>query len=66
MCLIKPSKVKKIHKSSAVVEGPAGTETAKTDLVKVAVGDWVFTQAGFIVQKLSKAEALITLQYYEK
>jgi len=66
MCLVIPSKVKKIQKGSALVEGPNGFEAAKTSLVKVAVGDWVLTQAGFIVQKLSKQEALKTLEYYEQ
>jgi len=66
MCLVIPSQVKKIKNNLAVVKRKGQRDKVKADLVKVRVGDWVFTQAGFIVQKLSKAEALKTLEYYEK
>ena len=66
MCLVIPSQVKKIKDNLAVVNRQGQQENVKADLVKVKVGDWVFTQAGFIVQKLSKKEALTTLEYYEK
>ncbi|MFH1598059.1 MAG: HypC/HybG/HupF family hydrogenase formation chaperone [Patescibacteria group bacterium] len=66
MCLVIPSQVKKINEKLAVVDHQGQEKTVQADLVKVKVGDWVFTQAGFIVKKLSKSEALKTLEYYEK
>ncbi|MBU1149169.1 HypC/HybG/HupF family hydrogenase formation chaperone [Patescibacteria group bacterium] len=65
MCLVIPSQIKKLKDNLAVVDRQGQRNEVKADLVKVKVGDWVFTQAGFIVQKLTKKEALKTLEYYE-
>ena len=65
MCLSIPGKVKTVKNHQAIIDYYGREGRAKDDLVEVKAGDWVITQAGFVVQKLSHKEAQKILNYFD-
>ena len=63
MCIGIPAKVTSVCGKSIVVEMPEGAKKTVAALSgKLKVGDFVYVQGGFAVQKLARKDALETLQ----
>ncbi|MBL7141488.1 HypC/HybG/HupF family hydrogenase formation chaperone [Patescibacteria group bacterium] len=62
MCLTIPGKIIKINKNKAEVQqGQNSLEIDVSLLLHIRVGDYILEQSGFAIQKISKKEALKTL-----
>jgi hydrogenase assembly chaperone HypC/HupF len=66
MCLAIPGKIVEVSGSSALVEYPM--EKRKVNLLgmDVSVGEYVFVQGGFVVEKIPEEEALESLKVWEE
>lgn len=62
MCLAIPGRIIKIKGNTATIEYPGQTREAKIVDGEYSTGDYVFVSAQIIVQKLSKEEALESLE----
>ena len=66
MCLAIPGKIVKISKDEATIDYEAEKRKVKIIDGKYDVGDYVFVQAGIIVQKLPKNEAMQAINAWKK
>ena len=57
MCLTIPKKVISVSSAGAVLENPDGSRQTSQSLLELQEGEFVFTQGGVIVQKISAKEA---------
>ncbi|MBS3112839.1 HypC/HybG/HupF family hydrogenase formation chaperone [Candidatus Woesearchaeota archaeon] len=64
MCLAYPGKIIQIKSDLAIIDYNGEQRTAKIVNSEYKVGDYVIVQMGFIVQKLSKKEALDAIKAY--
>lgn len=56
MCLTIPKKVVAVKKNSVRVKSPKGMEETGT-IVKVKKNDWVLTQGGIIIRRITENQA---------
>jgi hydrogenase expression/formation protein HypC len=71
MCLSIPSRVTKIDKERnvATVDTMGVSREASLDLMEegsVAVGDYVLIHIGFVMNKIDKADAILSLEAFEE
>ncbi|MEW6026392.1 MAG: [FeFe] hydrogenase H-cluster radical SAM maturase HydE [Planctomycetota bacterium] len=66
MCYAIPGKVLEITGKTATVNYYGEKKKAYTDLVDVALGDYVYAQGGFIITKVPEAEALDILKDWQE
>ena len=67
MCLAVPMKVIEVKDREATVELGGVRREANLQLLKeVKKGDYVLVHAGFVIQKLDKKEAEITLSLFKE
>jgi hydrogenase expression/formation protein HypC len=66
MCLAIPGKIVKIEGDIASVDYEAEIRKAKLITNDVDVGDYVFVQAGIVVQKIPKQEAIKALEGWKE
>ncbi len=64
MCLTIPKRVLSIQKDFIEVASPSGKERLGA-IVKVKVGDWILSQSGVIISKISAKEARETKDLYK-
>jgi hydrogenase expression/formation protein HypC len=62
MCLAYPGKIVEIKKDVATVDYKTEKRKAKLLEKKYKIGDYVIVQAGIVVQKVAKKEALESLK----
>jgi hydrogenase expression/formation protein HypC len=66
MCLAVPGKVVKIEKNKATIDYIAEKRTADLSLLKPKIGDYVIVNAGFVISKVPKKEAIEALKLFMK
>ncbi|WOF16000.1 HypC/HybG/HupF family hydrogenase formation chaperone [Methanoplanus sp. FWC-SCC4] len=67
MCIAIPAEVLEIKDGNiAVVDYGDLKQEVRIDLVDVEVGEYVLVHVGFAIQKLSRDEALQTLQVFKE
>ena len=67
MCIAIPAKVIELKDGNiAVVDYGSLQQEVRVDLVDVSVGEYVLIHVGFAIQKLSKEEALETLEIFKQ
>ena len=67
MCIAIPAEVIELKDGNiAVVDYGSLQQEVRVDLVDVAVGEYVLVHVGFAIQKLSKEEALETLEIFNQ
>jgi hydrogenase expression/formation protein HypC len=71
MCLSIPSRVTKIDKESnmATVDTMGVSREASLDLIEedsVKIGDYVLLHIGFVMNKIDKEDAMLSLQTYQE
>ena len=66
MCLTIPKKVLQIKENSVIVENAGGDRQELKTLIELAVGDFVISQQGVIIEKIDQKEAEEILQYMTK
>lgn len=62
MCLAIPGKVVKINKKEVLIDYLGEKRKAVLQDLKIKKGDYVLVQAGFVVHKLDKKQALESLK----
>jgi len=62
MCLAMPGKIISIENDTAVIQYPAETRSARLISDEFKVGDYVFVQAGIVLDKISREEAEESLE----
>lgn len=62
MCYAIPGKVVELNDKTATVEYFGEKKKAYTDLVTISLGDYVYAQGGFVISKMTEAEALDILK----
>jgi len=65
ICLAIPGKIIEINGENAVIDYSGEKRTANTSLVEVKKGDYVIINAGFIIEKISKEQALESIKEWE-
>ena len=67
MCIAVPAEVIELKDGNiAVVDYGSLQQEVRVDLVDVSVGEYVLVHVGFAIQKLSKEEALETLEIFSQ
>jgi hydrogenase expression/formation protein HypC len=67
MCIAVPAEVVELKEGNiAVVDYGSLKQEIRVDLVDVVVGEYVLVHVGFAIQKLSKEEALETLEIFKQ
>ncbi|MDR2855937.1 MAG: HypC/HybG/HupF family hydrogenase formation chaperone [Methanomicrobiales archaeon] len=67
MCIAIPAEVIELKDGNvAVVDYGSLQQEVRVDLVDVSVGEYVLVHVGFAIQKLSKEEALETLEIFKQ
>jgi biotin synthase len=66
MCYAIPGKVVEISGGKATIDYFGEIKYAHNELVDVAVGDYIYAQGGFIIQKLKEKDALETLETWKE
>ena len=67
MCIAIPAEVLEIKDDNiAVVDYGNLQQEVRIDLVDVEIGEYVLVHVGFAIQKLSREEALQTLQIFKE
>jgi len=68
MCIAVPGRILSLEPSGFAVVDFAGTvKRAATDLVAgLAAGEWVIVHAGYVIQRIDEAEALVTIEMIRK
>ena len=62
MCLAMPGRIVSVEDDNATIQYPAETRSAKLISDDFKVGDYVFVQAGIVLDKISKKEAEESLE----
>lgn len=65
MCLAIPGKVKEINGREALIEYPNETRRALVGVDGIEAGDYVLVQMGIAINKLSKADAEVSLKAWQ-
>ena len=67
MCIAVPAEVIELKDGNiAVIDYGDLQQEVRVDLVDVSVGEYVLVHVGFAIQKLSKEEALETLEIFKQ
>ena len=66
MCLAIPGKIIKLEKGKAIVDYGTETREGKTMADDFNIGDYVIMQAGIIIQKIPKDDALKSLKLFKQ
>jgi hydrogenase expression/formation protein HypC len=67
MCIAIPAEVIELKDGNiAVVDYGSLQQEIRVDLVDVSIGEYVLVHVGFAIQKLSKEEALETLEVFKQ
>lgn len=67
MCIAIPAEVIELKDGNvAVVDYGSLQQEVRVDLVDVSIGEYVLVHVGFAIQKLSKEEALETLEIFKE
>jgi hydrogenase expression/formation protein HypC len=66
MCLAIPGKIVKINGDEAVIDYDSEKRAVKIIDPVYKVGDYVFVQAGIVIQKIPKNEALQAINAWKK
>ncbi|MCM8799651.1 MAG: [FeFe] hydrogenase H-cluster radical SAM maturase HydE [Candidatus Omnitrophica bacterium] len=66
MCYAIPGKVIEIKDSFVTIDYFGERRKAKNDFYKLSLGDYIYAQGGFVIQKISPQEAEETLQLWRK
>lgn len=66
MCLAIPGKVIKVEGSTAVIQYPKETRTAKIIGEPVSAGDYVLVQAGIVLDKIPEEQAKKALEAWSR
>ncbi|MCL2459805.1 MAG: HypC/HybG/HupF family hydrogenase formation chaperone [Euryarchaeota archaeon] len=67
MCIAIPAEVIELKDGNiAVIDYGDLQQEVRVDLVDVSVGEYVLVHVGFAIQKLSKEEALETLEIFKQ
>jgi len=67
MCIAVPAEVIELKDGNiAVVDYGSLQQEVRVDLVDVSIGEYVLVHVGFAIQKLSKEEALETLEIFKQ
>jgi hydrogenase expression/formation protein HypC len=67
MCIAVPAEVLEIKEGNiGIVDYGDLKQEVRLDLVDVAVGEYVLVHVGFAIQKLSREEALETLEIFRQ
>jgi hydrogenase expression/formation protein HypC len=66
MCLAVPGKIVKIEKDIATIDYGKEKRTAKIIGLKAKKGEYVIVQAGIVMQKIPKKEAIESLKAWQK
>ena len=65
ICLAIPGKIIEINGENAIIDYSGEKRKANTSLVEVKKGDYVIINAGFIIEKLEKEQALQSIKEWE-
>ncbi len=66
MCYAIPGKVIAINDNLVTVEYFGEKKTAKNDFFSLSLGDYIYAQGGFVVQKMKEADALPILEGWQE
>ena len=66
MCYAIPGKVEKIEKNTVIVDYFGEKRKAYNELAEISVGDYIYAQGGFVVNKISASEAQSILSLWKE
>jgi len=64
MCMVIPGKVLRVSKGRAVVDFLGQQREANCSIVPCKPGEYVVVNAGFVVEKVPKGEALASIELF--
>lgn len=66
MCYAIPGKVIQVTDNIISVDYFGETRRAKNEFLEISVGDYIYAQGGFVVQKIPASEALLSLETWQE
>ena len=66
MCYAIPGKIEKIEKNMVIVDYFGEKRKAYNELAEISVGDYIYAQGGFVVNKISASEAQSILSVWKE
>jgi len=66
MCYAIPGKIEKIEKNTVIVDYFGEKRKAYNELAEINIGDYIYAQGGFVVNKISAAEAQSILAVWKE